>query len=41
MIIDVDDNNDEETNCCFKDLYPWELEIVKAGGCHHNIHSKI
>ncbi len=34
-------DDDDEINHQFKDLNPWELENVKANGCHHKIQSKI
>jgi hypothetical protein len=37
----VDGDDDDEFNHHFKDLNPWELENVKANGCHHKIQSKI
>jgi hypothetical protein len=37
----VDGDNNEKINHHFKDLDAWELENVKASGCHHNIHFKI
>jgi hypothetical protein len=37
----VDGDDDDEINHHFKDLNPWELENVKASGCHHKIQSKI
>jgi hypothetical protein len=37
----VNGDDDDEINHHFKDLNPWELENVKANGCHHKIQSKI
>ncbi len=39
--VNVDDDDDKEINCCFKDLNFQELENMKANGHHHNIYFKI
>ncbi len=41
MNVNVDDDDDKEINCCFKDLNFQELENMKANGHHHNIYFKI
>jgi hypothetical protein len=39
--LDINGDDDEKINHCFKDLNPQELKNVMACGQQHNIHSKI
>jgi len=39
--LDIDGDDDEKINHCFKDLNLQELKNVMVGGCQRNIHSKI
>jgi len=38
---DIDGDDDEKINHCFKDLNLQELKNVMVGGCQCNIHSEL